>query len=86
MPRGDGAGPMGMGPMNGRGMGMCAGNKAGRSYGCGQGRGMGRGFNPQANSLAQPQKDELTLLKNQASAVENHLNNIKGRISELEKE
>ncbi len=48
MPRGDSTGPMGMGPMTGRGAGYCAGynmpgylnNTAGR----GVGRGFGRGF------------------------------------------
>ena len=58
MPRGDGTGPMGMGPMTGRAMGYCAGYSTpgymnsgagfgrgmawGRGGGCGLG--MGRGF------------------------------------------
>lgn len=48
MPRGDGTGPMGMGPMTGRGSGFCAGFVApgyvnpGMGYGIGFGR--GRGF------------------------------------------
>ncbi len=46
MPRGNGNGPMGMGPMTGRGMGYCAGNAEpgykyqngfGNNYGCGRG-------------------------------------------------
>lgn len=49
MPRGDGTGPMGEGPMTGRGAGLCAGNvqpgfaggQAGRGFGPGFG---GRGF------------------------------------------
>lgn len=53
MPRGDGTGPGGLGPMTGRALGYCAGfgtpgsmNFApGRSYwGWGRGRGGGRGF------------------------------------------
>ncbi|HCE44000.1 MAG TPA: hypothetical protein DET40_10665 [Lentisphaeria bacterium] len=52
MPRGNGTGPMGMGPMTGRGMGFCAGydvagftNPAfGRGCGMGFGRGRGMGF------------------------------------------
>jgi hypothetical protein len=52
MPRGDGTGPMGMGPMTGRSAGYCAGFgtpgyvNAGRTwgYGPGFGRGFGRGF------------------------------------------
>ncbi len=51
MPRGDGTGPMGMGPMTGRGAGYCNGVAAPgyadpveftRGFGCGFGR--GRGF------------------------------------------
>jgi hypothetical protein len=49
MPRGDGSGPMGMGPMSGRGAGYCAGftgpgwgNSAFGYYGCGRGRGSRR--------------------------------------------
>ena len=48
MPRGDGTGPMGLGPMTGRGLGYCAGyrvpgfaNPAG--YGLGRGMAWGRG-------------------------------------------
>ncbi len=52
MPRGDGTGPGGMGPMTGRGAGYCAGYSApgyvnpvcGRVAGFGFGRGAGRGF------------------------------------------
>jgi len=52
MPRGDGTGPMGMGPMSGRAAGYCAGYPvpgymnpvSGRGYGMGWGRGYGRGF------------------------------------------
>ena len=50
MPRGDGSGPMGMGPMTGRGAGYCAGfgmpgfANAPRGWGYGMGYGGGRGF------------------------------------------
>ncbi|MGC9349886.1 MAG: DUF5320 domain-containing protein [Anaerolineae bacterium] len=44
MPRGDRTGPMGAGPMTGRGLGYCAGNPApGYAYG-GPGMGWGRGM------------------------------------------
>ncbi len=49
MPAGDGAGPMGMGSMTGRGMGLCTGfeapgyaNYTGRHAGIGWRRGLGR--------------------------------------------
>ena len=52
MPRGDGTGPMGMGPMTGRAAGYCAGYPVpgfanpipGRGFGMGYGRGGGRGW------------------------------------------
>ena len=48
MPGGDGTGPMGMGPMTGRGAGTCAGYAApgymNPAMGCGAGFGRGRGF------------------------------------------
>ena len=49
MPRGDRTGPMGMGPMTGRGAGYCGGYdapgyaNAGPGYGYGMGGGRGRG-------------------------------------------
>ena len=61
MPRGDGTGPMGMGPMTGRAAGYCAGYPApgfmnpgpgggfgGMGRGWGRGRGRGRGWGWQA--------------------------------------
>jgi uncharacterized protein DUF5320 len=55
MPRGNGTGPNGMGPMTGRGAGFCAGyvapgsanfigGRGGMGFGRGRGMGMGRGF------------------------------------------
>jgi hypothetical protein len=52
MPAGDGTGPMGMGPMTGRGAGYCAGFGVpgyanavpGRGFGMGWGGGWGRGW------------------------------------------
>ncbi len=50
MPRGDGTGPEGKGPMTGRGLGNCSSDNAagnvpvgGRGLGRGLGRGAGRG-------------------------------------------
>ncbi len=48
MPRGDGTGPDGFGPMTGRALGYCAGYSSpgftkGRGMGLGRGRGRGRG-------------------------------------------
>lgn len=43
MPGGDMTGPLGQGPMTGRGMGRAAGRASGRAAGMGAGRGMGMG-------------------------------------------
>jgi hypothetical protein len=43
MPRGNGSGPMGMGPMTGRGAGFCAGYGMPGFMNPAAGRGMGRG-------------------------------------------
>ncbi len=69
MPRGDGTGPMGIGPITGRGQGTCQGNKTNQSFGYGMrngaGRGSGNGFCRMggygfaSNNLAQPKQDEL---------------------------
>ncbi len=93
MPRMDGTGPMSKGVMTGRGNGNCQGNqqRLGVGYGkCnrnGNGQGMGFGFRHGQNfsSNLQPlAKDELTFLKNKANNMENNLNNVKAKISELE--
>lgn len=44
MPRGDGTGPNGQGPMTGRGMGRCIRNKNFVTINRGRCRGMGRGM------------------------------------------
>jgi hypothetical protein len=63
MPRGDGSGPAGMGPMTGRAAGYCAGynmpgymNPYGGRMGAGFGRGRGRGggYFPSPSVWAQP--------------------------------
>jgi hypothetical protein len=96
MPRGDGTGPMGQGPMTGRGMGYCAGY-SGPGYmspGPGMGRGMGRGMGwrrfwstaPNYGSY-QPRitkSQESAMLKDEKSALEEELKNIKERLSEIE--
>ncbi len=93
MPRGDGTGPMGMGPMTGGGFGYCTGVNNnqnfgfGRGMGNGYGRGMGRGFNAQFrvnNNFAPLQQDQLSLLKNQKTMLENTLNSVKDKISKFE--
>ena len=115
MPRGDRTGPMGYGPLTGRGMGYCAGSAGpgfmypGPGYGYGRGRGFGRGFGlgrgrgwghpgfgrfwgypyPQTTpySTFQPlsAKQEMEVLEEQARILEDELNQIKKRQTELKR-
>ena len=101
MPRFDGTGPFGQGPM-GRGLGPCgAGRGGGFGYGFGPGfRGVGNfngnrprwgrgawggGYGPPqwGGGYAAPQ-DEVNALKQEASSLQNALDAINKRLSELE--
>ncbi len=97
MPRQDGTGPMGQGAMTGRGMGICQGNQqksgvgyakcSGKKSGKGNGQGMFSGFGRSQNfksNAPASENDELAFLKQKASSMENMLNNIRQKISELE--
>lgn len=127
MPGGDGTGPAGMGPMTGRGAGICAGYPApgymnagfGRGFGRGRGGGWGRRnwfyatglpgwqraaygypaygagmpytmpYSPAPNApyaAGFSEEDELNALKGQAEYLEDSLEGIKRRITELEEE
>lgn len=87
MSRRDGTGPMGMGAMTGRGMGLCNLAKVvGAIGGLGLGLGLGRrrgarrnGFNTTINP--ENQKD---LLKEQKSILENRLNVLNHQLNTLE--
>ncbi|MBP2071479.1 MULTISPECIES: DUF5320 domain-containing protein [Thermoanaerobacterium] len=90
MPRGDGTGPMGYGPMSGRGMGFCAGYNV---PGCmnGHGFGMHRGYRHMFYATGVPgyarfgnAKDEKSYLKAQAQYLEDQLKYIKDRLNDLE--
>lgn len=100
MPRGDGTGPMGMGPMIGRGAGFCAGFTApGYSNQAGFGFDRGRGFRRMFYATGLPGwarhkdpnikgfvpvADKKEFLKRQAKLLESRLNNITKRLKELE--
>lgn len=103
MPRGDRTGPMGMGPMTGRGAGFCAGfnvpgfmnavsGRGGMGFGRGRGRGFGMGMGwrygwPFQYALVpNPQVDELSNLRYQANYLDQALQAINKRISDLETE
>ncbi len=70
MPNRNGTGPMGNGPMSGRGMGRCGGGR-----GAGQGRGMGlgrRGAFPLASGN-EAAADEVQALKDRIAELEKKL-------------
>lgn len=95
MPRGDGTGPMGMGPMTGRGAGYCSNYANYGRAGYGRGMGGGRGFRRRfyftgvpgwaRNGYAMPDQngqvfDERTALKNQEEFLEAQLKQVKDRL------
>ncbi len=92
MPRGDGTGPMGMGPMSGRGMGFCAGfGRPGyMHWGFGPPfRGYAPGYAPAYappyyQRKAGPVYDEKAYLKKEAELIKEQLSQIEARINELE--
>jgi hypothetical protein len=78
MPRGDGTGPMGMGPMTGRGMGCCTGvntpgfrNTMNFGYGMRGSRGFRRNFF--AGSMPGYDYNDKDYLSNQKQFLENQL-------------
>ena len=94
MPAFDGTGPLGYGPMTGRGLGPCGrglGWRRGYGYGYGYGRGYGRQWAEYpVNSYPyynQPlsKEEEKNLLDDQKKALENDLKNIQNRLKELNK-
>jgi hypothetical protein len=96
MPRGDGTGPMGMGPMSGRAAGYCAGYGVPGAYNPmyrGTGFGRARGFRrmhyatgvPGWGGYA-PGIKERDFLNQQVESLEDQLQQLKKRLSEIEKE
>jgi len=80
MPRGDKTGPRGIGPMTGRGMGVCNGYEN-----QGFGRGLRRRFfwnNSQNPNLLLTEKE---ILKQELKQLETKKDYIKNRLQELEK-
>lgn len=93
MPRGDGTGPMGLGPMSGRGAGFCAGfNMPGfANRGCGFGLGAGRraGFRAAGaggwrGEPAVTAEDDQKALRRQLDVLQGQLDAIKKRLGETE--
>lgn len=92
MPRGDGTGPAGQGPMTGRGMGYCAGLNAPGFMNPRLGRGFGRGFGWRARAIQvmpiqQPvvmtEKQEKQFLEQELNALKEEMKEIEKRLKEL---
>jgi len=91
MPRGDGTGPAGQGPMTGRGMGYCAGFNAPGFVNPqpGFGRGFGRGAGWRARAIpivsVQPVQQPVVTEKQEKQFLEQELDVLKQEMKEIEK-
>lgn len=80
MPGGDGTGPLGVGPISGRGLGPCNSNNQGlinkqiMRQGMGRGMGRGKGFGINAKNLAQPKQDQV-IIQEKNNTETNNKNN-----------
>lgn len=83
MPRLNGTGPMGQGPLTGRGLGPCGG---GRAYGFSGRRGGGMGFGWRKSTGYYPtltEKEEKEALLEESNILEKELKTIKSRLNQL---
>lgn len=80
MPKRDGSGPIGRGPLSGRGMGFCRNAETYNGYGLGMrmGRGNGRCLFYKNNF-----ENEKTLLEEQKSILEGHLKTVQERLNDI---
>lgn len=99
MPRGNGMGPVGQGPMTGRGAGFCVGSERagfesnrGRGFGGGRGGHRNRFFatgltyqEASAAPFSSSDADDLAVLTRKAEACEAALLKMKARIQAFEK-
>ncbi len=89
MPRRDGTGPYGMGPMSGRGFGPCSGYAVSPfiGFGCGYGRGRGYRWMRYGYPVVPQEfeaKDEKEILQAQAQYLESQLESVKKQLEKLE--
>lgn len=92
MPRGDGTGPLGVGPMSGRGGGFCA-SRIQAGYGAGLGirrgqgmplsRGWGGGLSTQAEYISPGEKE---ILARRAQALQRELDQMRAQLNNLSEE
>jgi len=77
MPKLDGTGPMGQGPMTGRGFGPCGGG-ARRGLGCRRGFGLGRFFYSPKNQI-QALEDEEKMLEEELKIIKEEKESLKSQ-------
>jgi len=81
MPQQDRTGPMGQGPLTGRGLGPCG---MGFGFGRGFGRGFGwRLFQPQFQPVQFSEADEKKILQEELKEIESEKTEIQKRLKEL---
>lgn len=89
MPGRDGTGPIGVGPMSGRGLGVCSagapGYGAGRGLGFGRrgGRGYGRGFGGYLSSDRDDSMTRKEVLSEQKKLLKDRLDFVNRQLDEL---
>lgn len=93
MPRGDGTGPWGRGPLTGGGFGWCgAGRMFGRGYGGFGGYGVARGGRMRVGPgyfggyYDEPAEDEKSLLTEEAAFLKQRLKALEERIGQIDKQ
>jgi hypothetical protein len=84
MPRFNQTGPAGMGPMTGWGRGMCNTATPANGPGADDNAGFGRGRGPYFQAYPEDAQFELGRLKNEAANMQNALEAISARITEME--
>ena len=82
MPGRDGTGPMGMGPLTGRGAGFCAGSATRPMFKLGFRKMYYSGY----NGIDEPVVDQKELLSSQAKFLENQLQQVKKRLSDYKED
>lgn len=81
MPAGNGKGPRGQGPMTGRGLGNCGGNRNGRGVGRFSGRGNRWGQEDEVIDAPRPLDSEATVeLAKEVNRLREHLAVLEARL------
>ncbi len=86
MPQRDGTGPLGQGPLTGRGLGPCgtgSGLRRGLGRGIGRGRGLVLGCCPVANQVNLTAEEEKKILEAELKELDLDKDEIQKRLKEL---